>query len=52
MDSEYQALLWNKTWHLVPRLKGKNIIRCKWVYKIKKKAYGSIDRYKALLVAK
>jgi histone deacetylase 1/2 len=52
MDSEYQALLHNKTWHLVPRPKGKNIIGCKWVYKIKRKADGTIDRYKARLVAK
>jgi hypothetical protein len=26
MDNEYQALLHNKTWHLVPKPKGKNII--------------------------
>lgn len=47
MDTEYKALQQNKTWHLVPRPKGKNIIGCKWVYKIKRKADGSIDRYKA-----
>ena len=42
----------NKTWHLVPPRRGTNIIDCKWVYKIKRKAYGSLDRYKARLVAK
>jgi histone deacetylase 1/2 len=52
MDTEHQALLHNKTWHLVPRPKGKNIIGSRWVYKIKRKADGSIDRYKARLVAK
>lgn len=52
MDSEHSALLRNKTWHLVPPPKGKNIIDCKWVYKIKKKADDMIDRYKARLVAK
>jgi histone deacetylase 1/2 len=52
MNSEYQALLRNKTWKLVPRPKGKNIIGCKLVYKNKKKADGTIDRYKARLVAK
>jgi hypothetical protein len=31
---------------------GNNLIDCKWVYKIKKKADGSVDRYKACLVAK
>jgi histone deacetylase 1/2 len=52
MHSEYQALLHNKTWHLVPKPKGKNIIGCKWVYKVKQKSDGTIDRYKARLVAK
>jgi hypothetical protein len=52
MDSEYQALLHNRMWHLVPRPKGKNIIRCKWVYKVKRKADGTIDQYKAHLIAK
>ena len=52
MDSEHQALLENKTWHLVPPPKGKNIIDCKWVYKITRKADGTTDRYKARLVVK
>nr|AAK55460.1 putative gag-pol polyprotein [Oryza sativa Japonica Group]AAP54977.1 retrotransposon protein, putative, Ty1-copia subclass [Oryza sativa Japonica Group] len=52
MDSEYQALMKNKTWHRVPSKKGQNIIDCKWVYKVKRKADGSLDRYKARLVAK
>jgi hypothetical protein len=52
MDTEYQALAKNQTWHLVPRSKGKKIVGCKWVYKIKRKADGSVDRYKARLVAK
>lgn len=42
MDEEYHALVLNRTWHLVPQ-QGQNLIDCKWVYKIKKKAYGSID---------
>jgi histone deacetylase 1/2 len=52
MDAEYDALIKNKTWHLVPPRKGVNIIDCKWVYKVKHKADGSLDRYKARLVAK
>jgi hypothetical protein len=42
----------NKTWHLVPPRRGTNIIDCKCVYKIKRRADGSLDRYKAHLVAK
>jgi histone deacetylase 1/2 len=52
MDVEYTALMKNKTWHLVSPEQGRNIIDCKWVYKIKRKADDSIDRYKARLVAK
>jgi len=52
MNAEHQALMKNKTWRLMPPPKGKNIIGCKWVYKIKRRADGSADRYKARLVAK
>jgi histone deacetylase 1/2 len=52
MDIEYNALMKNNTWHLVPPKKGSNIIDSKWVFKIKYKADGSLDKYKALLVAK
>jgi hypothetical protein len=39
----------NETWHLVPPPKGRNVIDYKWVYKIKCKANGNLDRYKARL---
>jgi histone deacetylase 1/2 len=52
MDVEFDALRKNKTWHLVPPVKGRNIIDCKWVYKIKRRSDGKIERYKARLVAK
>jgi hypothetical protein len=52
MDSEVNALEKIKTWHMIPPQKGNNIIDCKCVYKIKRKADGSLDRYKTRLVAK
>jgi hypothetical protein len=52
MQAKYSALMKNKTWHLVPPQRGTNIIDCKWVYKIKRKQDGSLDRYKVRLVAK
>jgi hypothetical protein len=52
MDNEFGALLKNQTWHLVPPKSRVNVIDCKWVYKIKRKSDGSIDRYKTWLVAK
>ena len=52
MNIEVDALVKNHTWHLVPAAGVKNVIDCKWVYKIKRKADGTLDRYKARLVAK
>jgi hypothetical protein len=52
LDSEYSALIRNNTWHLVPASPSDNFIDCKWVYKIKRKADSSIDRYKARLVVR
>jgi hypothetical protein len=52
MDDEYEALIKNKTWHLVPLLKGSNFFDCKWIYKIKRKQDGSLERYKVTVVGK
>ncbi|GJW23479.1 retrovirus-related pol polyprotein from transposon RE1 [Tanacetum coccineum] len=48
---EIQALEKNNTWKLVPLPASKTAIGNKWVYKIKHKADGAIERYKARLVA-
>ncbi|KAL4362451.1 hypothetical protein GQ457_04G014020 [Hibiscus cannabinus] len=52
MDEELQAMDSLQTWSVVSLPEGKNAIDCKWVYRVKRKADGSIDRYKARLVAK
>ena len=52
MKSEFNAFLKNQTWDLVPKDPTKNIIACKWLFRIKRKADDSIDRCKARLVAK
>jgi len=52
VESELQALHTNNTWTEVDLPPGKKAISCKWVYKIKFKADGSIQRYKARLVVK
>ena len=51
MKSEMASLEKNETWELVPRPKNKNIIKSKWVHKIKRNSDGSINRYKSRLVA-
>ncbi|KAK1595157.1 hypothetical protein QYE76_048231 [Lolium multiflorum] len=43
MQDEYDALMLNKTWTLVPPSPNKNVIDCKWVYRIKRRADGTID---------
>ncbi|RVW90852.1 Retrovirus-related Pol polyprotein from transposon RE1 [Vitis vinifera] len=52
MQTEIAALHKNQTWDLVDPPKDVNIIGCKWVYKLKYKPDGSVDRYKARLVAR
>ena len=52
MDQEIAALENTKTWVLTDLPYGKQPIGCKWVYKIKRHADGSTERYKARLVAK
>lgn len=51
MVREYESLMKNQTWTLVDRPKGKNIIGCKWVFSLKRKPDGSVEKYKARLVA-
>jgi len=44
-DSEYQSLTKNDTWDVVPLPAGRKAIGCKWVFKVKEKQDGEIDRY-------
>lgn len=51
MRKEIDALENNGTWKIVHLPEGKKPIGCKWVYKIKYRADGTVERYKARLVA-
>nr|GEX39782.1 ribonuclease H-like domain-containing protein [Tanacetum cinerariifolium] len=51
MNQEMDAILRNGTWEIVKLPKGRKAIGSKWIYKIKFRSSGEIDRYKARLVA-
>ncbi|CAN1131585.1 Retrovirus-related Pol polyprotein from transposon RE2 [Linum perenne] len=52
MSEELNALLRNHTWDLVLPPPTANVISNKWVFRVKEKADGSIERFKARLVAR
>nr|XP_016502074.1 PREDICTED: uncharacterized protein LOC107820328 [Nicotiana tabacum] len=52
MTQEFEALYANNTWDLVQLPVGKGVIGCKWMYKIKHKEDGGVERFKARLVVK
>ena len=52
MKEELDALETNHTWITTSLPLGKTTIGCRWIYKIKRKSDGTIERYKVRLVAK
>ncbi|VVA36402.1 PREDICTED: Retrovirus-related Pol poly from [Prunus dulcis] len=52
MQEEYDALMRNQTWSLIPAKPHMNVVGCKFVLRVKRKLDGSIERHKARLVAK
>ncbi|KAJ0852480.1 putative RNA-directed DNA polymerase [Helianthus annuus] len=52
MNKEMDALFRNNTWVLADLPHDRKAIGCKWVYRVKYRANGEIERFKARLVAK
>ena len=52
MKEELKTLSKTNKWTLVERPKNKTVIPGKWVYKVKTKSDGSLEKYKARYVAK
>jgi hypothetical protein len=49
---EYQSIMKNDVWDIVPRPEGKVVVNSKWIYKIKHVVDGSVEKYKARFVAR
>jgi hypothetical protein len=52
MTKEYQSIIKNDVWEIVPRPKSKDVVSSKWLFKIKHVVDGSIEKYKARFVAR
>eukprot|EP00253_Pinus_taeda_P007593 PITA_07593 len=52
MAKEYESIIHNDVWEIVPRPKAKSIVTSKWLYKTKHGVNGSIEKYKAKFVAR
>jgi len=52
MNEEIQALERNGTWTVLDLPPNKSTMGCKWVYKVKFRVDGTVERHKARLVAK
>ena len=50
MNEEFEALINNKTWDLVPRPPNVNVIHSMWIFTHKENSDGTFARYKARLV--
>jgi hypothetical protein len=52
MVEEYESILKNDVWEVLPRPQGKSIVTSKWIYKIKHAVDGSVEKSKARFVAR
>ena len=52
METDYDALMKNDAYTLVPLPLKTNILGCKWVYKSKYNSDGNVECFKSCLIAK
>ena len=51
MTKEYQSIMKNDVWDIVPKPANKSVVSSNWIYNIKHAADGSIEKYKSNFVA-
>ena len=52
MLEEYNSILSNDVWEVVPRPQGKSVVTSKWIYKVKFLTDGSVEKCKVRFVAR
>ena len=52
MIEDYHSIMKNDVWDVVPTPERKFVMTSKWIFKIKHAAHGSIEKYKAIFVAR
>ena len=51
MVEEYDSIVRNSAWEIVPRPVDKSVVGSRWIYKVNQDADGSVEKYKARFVA-
>jgi hypothetical protein len=51
MVEEYDSIIKNSSWEIIPRLVDKSVVSSRWIYKVKKDVDGSVEKYKEKFVA-
>ena len=52
MLEEYNSILTNDVWDVVPQPQGKSVVTSKWIYKVKFSIDGSVEKCKARFVVR
>ena len=52
MVEEYDSIMRNSAWEVVPRPVGKSMVGSRWIYMVKKALDGSVEKYTARFVAR
>ena len=52
MMEEYDSIIKNSAWEIVPRPVDKSVVGSRWIYKVKQAADGCVEKYKAKFVAR
>jgi hypothetical protein len=51
MVEEYDSIVKDSAWEILPRSVDKSMVGSRWIYKVKKAADGSVEKYKVRFVA-